>query len=81
MRARARARGIPLTGGTHADGTWLEFLDPDGIAVRVVHSAVGPHGFLGVGEDGFYETPRLAVPPAASPAPSAEMSDVDAGTR
>ena len=73
IRARAEALGIPSTGGTHADATWLEFLDPDGIALRVVHSAAGPRGFLGVAGDGFYDAPRLALPPAAS--------DVDARTR
>ena len=61
LRAHAEALGIPATGGTHADGTWLEFLDPDGIALRVVHSAGGPAGFLGVDRDGFYDTPRLAL--------------------
>jgi hypothetical protein len=65
----AAALGIPVTGGTHADGTRLEFLDPDGIALRVVHSAAGRRCFLGVSEDGYYDTPRLA------------LSDVDAGTR
>jgi catechol 2,3-dioxygenase-like lactoylglutathione lyase family enzyme len=48
IRARAETLGIPSTGGIHADGTWLEFLDPDGIALRVVHSAAGPQSFLGV---------------------------------
>jgi catechol 2,3-dioxygenase-like lactoylglutathione lyase family enzyme len=65
VRARARALGIPATSGTHADGTWIEFLDPDGIALRVVHSAAGPQGFLGVRRTGdgwdFYETPRLSL--------------------
>ncbi len=42
----------------------MEFLDPDGIALRIVHDAAGPHSFLGVrfGENGervFYETPLL----------------------
>jgi catechol 2,3-dioxygenase-like lactoylglutathione lyase family enzyme len=67
VRARAEALGVPSTGGRHADGTWLEFLDPDGIALRIVHSAAGPHAFLGVrrtAPDGweFYETPRLRLP-------------------
>lgn len=48
IRMRAQERGIPSTSGVHTDGTWLEFLDPDGIALRVVHSAEGPAGFLGV---------------------------------
>jgi catechol 2,3-dioxygenase-like lactoylglutathione lyase family enzyme len=69
IRARARSLGITSTGGTHADGTWLEFLDPDGIAVRVVHSPAGPRGFLGVDPTGFYDTPRLT------------LSDVDERTR
>lgn len=68
VRARAAARGIGSTSGTHADGTWIEFVDPDGIAVRVVHSAAGPREFVGVRftDDGgfaFYDTPRLAVEP------------------
>jgi len=64
VRARAESLGIPSTGGTHADATWLEFLDPDGIAVRVAHSATGPRGFFGVDlSDGeLYETPRLVLP-------------------
>jgi catechol 2,3-dioxygenase-like lactoylglutathione lyase family enzyme len=67
IRARAEALGIPSTGGIHADGTWLEFLDPDGIALRVVHSADGPHGFLGVraAADGgwaHYAEPLLTLP-------------------
>jgi catechol 2,3-dioxygenase-like lactoylglutathione lyase family enzyme len=67
IRARAEARGIPSTGGTHADGTWLEFLDPDGIALRVVHSAGGPEHFLGVratadGGWGHYSEPLLTLP-------------------
>jgi catechol 2,3-dioxygenase-like lactoylglutathione lyase family enzyme len=69
LRARAEALGIPVTSGEHKDGTWLEFPDPDGIALRVIHSAAGPRGFLGVGADGFYDTPRLA------------LSGVDAGAR
>lgn len=64
VRARAQALGIPVTSGRHADGAWMEFLDPDGIALRIVHDAAGPHSFLGVrfGENGermFYETPLL----------------------
>lgn len=61
LRARAGELGVAVTGGVHADGTWLEFLDPDGIALRVVHTAAGPSGFLGVGADGFYDAPRLAL--------------------
>ena len=63
---RATALGVPHTSGTHADGTWLEFVDPDGIALRVVHDAAGPRTFLGVvftaAGAGFYETPRLTLP-------------------
>lgn len=65
LRDRAAARGIGSTSGTHADGSWIEFVDPDGIAVRVVHSAGGPQTFLGVqfGEESatFYDTPRLEL--------------------
>jgi catechol 2,3-dioxygenase-like lactoylglutathione lyase family enzyme len=66
VRARASARGIRSTSGVHADGSWTEYLDPDGIAVRVVHSAGGPRGFMGVefraGEEpAFYDVPRLAL--------------------
>ena len=64
IRARATALGIPSTSGTHADGTWIEFLDPDGIAIRLVHTLTATESFLGVvfGEDGaqeFYDAPRL----------------------
>ena len=66
IRERARARGVPSTSGTHADGTWIEFLDPDGIALRVVHTVTATESFLGVvfGPDGsqdFYDAPRLDV--------------------
>lgn len=64
IRGRAAELGISSTGGTHADGTWLEFLDPDGIALRVVHSPTPTRSFLGVtftdeGDQHFYGTPRL----------------------
>jgi len=65
LRDRATARGINSTSGTHADGSWIEFIDPDGIAIRIVHSAAGPQTFLGVHftEDSatFYDTPRLRI--------------------
>lgn len=66
VRARAAARGVGSTCGVHADGAWVEFIDPDGIALRIVHSAAGPREFLGVrfaddGEVVFYGTPRLAI--------------------
>lgn len=66
VRERAADRGIASTSGRHADGSWSEFVDPDGIAVRVVHSAHGPQGFLGVqferdGSATFYDRPRLRV--------------------
>ncbi len=69
IRARAAALGIASTSGTLAVGCWTEFVDPDGIALRIVHSAAGPRGFLGVhfrsdGDPTFYDTPRLALPPA-----------------
>lgn len=68
---RATALGIPHTSGTHVDATWLEFVDPDGIALRVVHDADGPLTFMGVtfGADGtaaLYDTPRLTLPARAS---------------
>jgi catechol 2,3-dioxygenase-like lactoylglutathione lyase family enzyme len=67
LRARATALGIPSTSGAHADGTWIEFLDPDGIAIRVVHSTTATDTFFGVafganGEPTFYNTPRLTLP-------------------
>lgn len=66
LRDRAHARGINSTSGTHMDGTWIEFVDPDGIAVRIVHSATGPTTFMGVafsaeGAAAFYDTPRLRL--------------------
>jgi len=65
VRARAAARGVGSTSGVHADGAWIEFVDPDGIAVRIVHSPAGPRDFLGVQfvDSGvaFYDTPRLEV--------------------
>jgi catechol 2,3-dioxygenase-like lactoylglutathione lyase family enzyme len=74
VRARASALGIASTSGTHADGSWIEFLDPDRIALRIVHSAAGPRGFLGVrftadGSAAFYDAPLLAVA-TLQPAPS-----------
>jgi catechol 2,3-dioxygenase-like lactoylglutathione lyase family enzyme len=66
VRARAAARGIDSTSGTHADGAWIEFVDPGGIALRIVHSAAGPRDFLGVqfapeGDAVFYRAPRLGL--------------------
>ena len=65
VRARAAARGVTSTSGEHADGTWIEFLDPDGIAIRIVHDAHGPQAFLGVTwtEAGVvsYDRPRLQL--------------------
>jgi catechol 2,3-dioxygenase-like lactoylglutathione lyase family enzyme len=68
VRERAADLGITATSGTHADGSWIEFLDPDGIALRIVHSALGSRGFFGVhfrsdGEPSFYDTPRLPLAP------------------
>jgi catechol 2,3-dioxygenase-like lactoylglutathione lyase family enzyme len=64
IRDRATALGIPSTSGTHADGTWIEFLDPDGIAIRVVHTPTLATSFFGVvfgpkGDPQFYHAPRL----------------------
>ena len=66
IRTRAAALGVPSTSGEHADGAWIEFIDPDGIALRVIYNANGPQHFIGVmsTDDGlaFYETPRLQLP-------------------
>jgi catechol 2,3-dioxygenase-like lactoylglutathione lyase family enzyme len=66
IRSRASALGIPHTSGTHADGTWTEFVDPDGICLRVVHDAAGPQRFIGVrytdSSTSLYEQPRLMLP-------------------
>jgi catechol 2,3-dioxygenase-like lactoylglutathione lyase family enzyme len=67
IRMQASRLGISSTSGTHADGSWIEFLDPDGIALRVVYSPTPTESFLGVtfGPDGtqrFYHQPRLDVP-------------------
>lgn len=66
IREQATRLGIPSTSGTHADGTWIEFLDPDGIALRIVHTPTPTESFLGVtiGPDGqqvFYAEPKLEV--------------------
>jgi len=75
IRDRATARGISSTSGTHADGSWIEFVDPDGIAIRIVHSAGGPQTFLGVhfaeNSATFYDAPQLQLshetPPETRP--------------
>jgi len=64
IRDRATSLGVPSTSGTHADGTWIEFLDPDGIAIRLVHTVTATQSFLGVvftadGRQEFYDAPRL----------------------
>jgi catechol 2,3-dioxygenase-like lactoylglutathione lyase family enzyme len=64
VRRRAAGLGVAWTGGVHADGHWTEYVDPDGIALRIVHSAAGPTSFLGVdrasdSRSAFYDTPRL----------------------
>jgi catechol 2,3-dioxygenase-like lactoylglutathione lyase family enzyme len=74
VRDRADSLGIAWTAGRHADGSWTEFLDPDGIAVRMVHDAGGPREFLGVrwtGRDGpeSYDRPRLELPAPAGVTP------------
>lgn len=61
-----------VTSGHHADGAWTEFLDHDRIALRILHDAAGPHSFLGVrfaenGEQMFYETALLQLPPRPTP--------------
>ena len=66
IRTRAAALGVASTSGEHADGAWIEFIDPDGIALRVVYNANGPQHFIGVTSTdaglAFYETPRLPLP-------------------
>jgi catechol 2,3-dioxygenase-like lactoylglutathione lyase family enzyme len=65
IREQGTRLGIPSTSGIHADGTWIEFLDPDGIALRVVHTPTPTESFLGVafggGEQAFYDVPKLNV--------------------
>jgi catechol 2,3-dioxygenase-like lactoylglutathione lyase family enzyme len=66
IRERATRLGLPSTSGTHADGTWIEFLDPDGIALRIVHTPTPTESFLGVsfgpdGQQAFYDEPKLEV--------------------
>jgi catechol 2,3-dioxygenase-like lactoylglutathione lyase family enzyme len=73
VRDRAARLGIPHTSGRHADGTWTEFVDPDGICLRILHDADGPQTFIGVhttaaGETSFYDSPRLVLAnPNANP--------------
>lgn len=73
VRDRATRLGIPHTSGRHADGTWTEFVDPDGICLRILHDADGPQTFIGVhttaaGEMSFYSSPRLVLTdPIANP--------------
>ncbi len=64
---RATTLGISSTSAEHADGALIEFVDPDGIALRVVHSANGPQDFIGVlsmADAGFSFSgaPRPALP-------------------
>ena len=66
IRERATRLGVPSTSGTHADGTWIEFLDPDGIALRIVHTPTPTESFLGVsfgpdGQQAFYDEPKLKM--------------------
>lgn len=66
VRDRATALGIAYSSGSHPDGTWVEFVDPDGICLRLVHDAAGPQTFVGVcttsaGQVEFYERPRLSL--------------------
>jgi catechol 2,3-dioxygenase-like lactoylglutathione lyase family enzyme len=75
IRVRATRLGIGHTSGRHADGTWTEFVDPDGICLRIVHDADGPRSFIGVhtsesGEMSFYDRPRLVLPEPAAPRPA-----------
>ena len=72
IRARATTLGIASTSGEHPDGVWIEFIDPDGIALRVIYNANGPQHFIGVmstdADFAFYETPRLPLPTPHQPA-------------
>jgi len=66
VRDRADRLGIAHTSGRHADGTWTEFVDPDGICLRILHDADGPRSFIGVrtaatGEISMYSSPRLVL--------------------
>ena len=66
IREQGTRLGIPSISGIHADGTWIEFLDPDGIALRVVHTPTPTESFLGVAfgpdrEQAFYDVPKLNV--------------------
>ncbi|MFW3169868.1 VOC family protein [Geodermatophilus sp. CPCC 206100] len=79
VQTRATGLGIPSTAGTHVDGSWIEFLDPDGIALRIVHSAAGPRGFLGVcfsaeGGAELYDAPRLRLPAPRSAHPAGDRA-------
>ena len=67
IRDRATRLGIPHTSGRHADGTWTEFVDPDGICLRILHDADGPQSFIGVhttaaGEMNLYTAPASSWP-------------------
>jgi len=66
VRDRATRLGIPHTSGRHADGTWTEFVDPDGVCLRILHDADGPQSFMGVrttatGDISLYSSPRLVL--------------------
>jgi catechol 2,3-dioxygenase-like lactoylglutathione lyase family enzyme len=61
IRRRLAADGFAPTAGSHADASWVEVLDPDGIAVRLAVPTAKPH-FFGVTPDGFYDAPRLTLP-------------------
>jgi hypothetical protein len=71
IRDRATLLGVAWTSGTHADGSWTEFVDPDGICLRLVHDAAGQQSLLGVlfrrdGAPEFYTRPRLQLDDAPS---------------
>lgn len=61
LHDRFAAEGFAPTAGEHADAAWVEVVDPDGIATRFAVPHIARH-FVGVRPDGFYETPRLALP-------------------
>jgi catechol 2,3-dioxygenase-like lactoylglutathione lyase family enzyme len=61
---RLAARGFRPSRGEHADAAWVEIVDPDGVCTRFAVAHAKPE-FFGVLPDGFYATPRLALPPPA----------------
>ncbi|MDT3443898.1 VOC family protein [Pseudofrankia sp. BMG5.37] len=66
IRAHAERLGYNPVAGEHADGTWVEVIDPDGISTRFIHGTGDWSRFTGVafhpgGEATFYPSPRLIL--------------------